>query len=60
MKEFKIVPRVTHTGRIVSFASFSGYKTIEEVIQRIKTDRFQLHRAFLLDAIAAGAYWESI
>ena len=60
MKEFKIMPHVTASGRIVAFASYSGYATIGDVVTRIKTDKGCIHRTRLLAAIEAGAYWESL
>jgi hypothetical protein len=63
MKEFKVLPRaVVHKGKltVIAMYSCSGYKTIADVVQRIKTDPLQLARATLLAAIEQGQYWESI
>lgn len=60
MKEFKILPRVIASGRIISMASYSGYATINDVVRRIKADKMQLHKGMLLLAIERGQYWESL
>lgn len=59
-KTFKILPRVTASGAIVSMSSYHGYANIEAVIHRIKTDSLCLYRSTLLAAIEQGQYWESL
>lgn len=59
-KTFRILPRITASGFIVCLAAYHGYRTIDDVIARIKTDPLCIYRTNLLLAIEHGMYWESL